>query len=553
MEFAYADLHEAVAAAHPSREALVWRGRSLTWAELTDRTRRFAGVLPAHGLGRRAERARRGPVGVGAGPRGAVPPQRQRVPRGDARRVQGPRRRRSTSTTATSPRSCATCCRRRRRAPSSTTRRFAADAGRGAARPAPSSGAPPGRRRLAATTCCPAPSSTRTRWPRAIRRARRRRLVARRPLHPLHRRHHRHAQGRAVAPGRHLRRRWAAASAGGDGPSSSRSPRRRPRAAAPALAARAAVHARRRALDAFSTLHAGRHGRDPGRRRPPRPGRRLAHRRSREQVNILLIVGDAFARPLRRRARAGTPTTCRPAARVCQRRRAAQRRAQGGAARAALPTLRDRRRARLVGDGRQQGHASSRPPRRTHRHLRPPAPARVVVDDDLTAVLAPGDDELGWLAQTGRVPLGYLGDAAKTARTFPVIDGVRYSVPGDRARLRADGVDRAARPRLGHDQLRRREDLRRGGRAGARAPPRRRTTSWSSGGPSERWGNEVVAVVQLRDGRRPSPTTSCSPRPPSTSPATSCRRRSCSSTTSSRSPAGKADYAGPRPLAGDEP
>ena len=37
------------------------------------------------------------------------------------------------------------------------------------------------------------------------------------------------------------------------------------------------------------------------------------------------------------------------------------------------------------------------------------------------------------------MPLGYLGDAEKTARTFPVIDGVRYSVPGDRARYLADG------------------------------------------------------------------------------------------------------------------
>ena len=55
MEFDYAGLHEAVAAAHPSREALVWRGRSFTWAELTDRTRRFAGVLAAHGIGRRAD------------------------------------------------------------------------------------------------------------------------------------------------------------------------------------------------------------------------------------------------------------------------------------------------------------------------------------------------------------------------------------------------------------------------------------------------------------------------------------------------------------------
>ena len=62
-----------------------------------------------------------------------------------------------------------------------------------------------------------------------------------------------------------------------------------------------------------------------------------------------------------------------------------------------------------------------------------------VVSEDLTRVLEPGHEELGWLAQTGRVPLGYLGDADKTARTFPAIDGVRYSVPGDRARVRDDG------------------------------------------------------------------------------------------------------------------
>ena len=47
---------------------------------------------------------------------------------------------------------------------------------------------------------------------------------------------------------------------------------------------------------------------------------------------------------------------------------------------------------------------------------------------------------MGWLGQVGRVPLGYLGDAAKTAKTFPVIDGIRYAVPGDRARVRADGT-----------------------------------------------------------------------------------------------------------------
>ena len=53
-----------------------------------------------------------------------------------------------------------------------------------------------------------------------------------------------------------------------------------------------------------------------------------------------------------------------------------------------------------------------------------------VLSEDLDRVLEPGHDEIGWLGQTGRVPLGYLGDADKTARTFPAIDGVRYSVPG---------------------------------------------------------------------------------------------------------------------------
>ena len=56
----------------------------------------------------------------------------------------------------------------------------------------------------------------------------------------------------------------------------------------------------------------------------------------------------------------------------------------------------------------------------------------------LTRVLVPGEQEGpagGWLAQRGPVPLGYLGDPEKTARTFPLIGGERFSVPGDRAEL----------------------------------------------------------------------------------------------------------------------
>src|SRR5699024_6608442 len=45
--------HEAIAAAIPDRECLVHRDRHLTWAEVNDRTRRFAAGLAERGVGRR--------------------------------------------------------------------------------------------------------------------------------------------------------------------------------------------------------------------------------------------------------------------------------------------------------------------------------------------------------------------------------------------------------------------------------------------------------------------------------------------------------------------
>ena len=104
--------------------------------------------------------------------------------------------------------------------------------------------------------------------------------------------------------------------------------------------------------------------------------------------------------------------------------------------------------------------------------------------------------------QRGRVPLGYLGDAAKTARTFPVIDGERFSVPGDRARLTADGIIEL----YGRDSV----TINSGGekifaeeveQAIAHHPDVYDVVV--AGRPSERWGQEVVAVVQLRDGAAP--------------------------------------------------
>src|SRR5438270_580244 len=64
--------------------------------------------------------------------------------------------------------------------------------------------------------------------------------------------------------------------------------------------------------------------------------------------------------------------------------------------------------------------------------------ARVLTDDgrDVEA----GSGEMGRVAVRGRCPVGYYKDPEKSARTFPVIDGERYSVPGDYATVEADGT-----------------------------------------------------------------------------------------------------------------
>jgi hypothetical protein len=78
-------------------------------------------------------------------------------------------------------------------------------------------------------------------------------------------------------------------------------------------------------------------------------------------------------------------------------------------------------------------------------------PGARVASEDLIALLQPGADTIGWLAQTGNIPLGYFGDPKKTARTFPVIDGVRYAgqpVSGTDRRTDAPGRDQRTDRRL---------------------------------------------------------------------------------------------------------
>ena len=62
-----------------------------------------------------------------------------------------------------------------------------------------------------------------------------------------------------------------------------------------------------------------------------------------------------------------------------------------------------------------------------------------VFTEDFREIL-PGSDEAGFVAKGGPIPLGYYKDKEKTAKTFPVIDGVRYSMPGDFCKVAADGT-----------------------------------------------------------------------------------------------------------------
>ncbi len=69
-----------------------------------------------------------------------------------------------------------------------------------------------------------------------------------------------------------------------------------------------------------------------------------------------------------------------------------------------------------------------------------PLPGREtkLFDENFTEI-PPGSDGVGIVARTGPLPLGYLGEDAKNAATFPVIGGERWLMTGDRARWTADG------------------------------------------------------------------------------------------------------------------
>jgi acyl-CoA synthetase (AMP-forming)/AMP-acid ligase II len=216
----------------------------------------------------------------------------------------------------------------------------------------------------------------------------------------------------------------------------------------------------------------------------------------REHVLGIPVVGDAMARPLVDAIEAGDYNLSSLMAVT-----------NGGAP--LSPTVRDRLLAALpnlmimdaVGASESGAQMTTIATKGTETQTATftPLADTAVVSLDFTRVLQPGEGD-GWLARQVYVPLGYLGDAEKTARTFPTIDGVRWSIPGDKARVLDDGRIEL----LGRDSV----TINSGGekifaeeveRAVASHPAVYDVTV--AGRPSERWGNEVVAIIQLAEGK----------------------------------------------------
>ena len=157
-------------------------------------------------------------------------------------------------------------------------------------------------------------------------------------------------------------------------------------------------------------------------------------------------------------------------------------------------------RVRIVGN-REHG-IRPQPLRQPNRHLHAARGRPGAVRGLHPLRRLPAKHEVGWAAREGRIPLGYFEDPDATRKTFPVVDGKRVVISGDRAALEADGTLRL----YGRDSL----VVNTGGEKVfveeveevLRAHPDI-ADALVVGRPSERWGDELVALVQPRDGGVP--------------------------------------------------
>ena len=216
----------------------------------------------------------------------------------------------------------------------------------------------------------------------------------------------------------------------------------------------------------------------------------------REKAQVMLIVGDAFARPLLDQLERQSYDLSSLFMIV-----------SGGAILTAA--LKDELLRRLPhvrimdalgsSESGAQGAQMSAPGAKASTGRFAMSAGNLVLSEDLGRVLEPGSPEQGWLARSGNVPLGYYKDPEKTAQTFPVVGGVRYAVPGDRAGVAADG----SLLLYGRDSV----TINSGGEKIFAEEVEHALKHHSSvydavvvGTASPRWGQQVTALVRLRPG-----------------------------------------------------
>jgi 3-oxocholest-4-en-26-oate---CoA ligase len=220
---------------------------------------------------------------------------------------------------------------------------------------------------------------------------------------------------------------------------------------------------------------------------------------AREQVNFLVIVGDAFARPLAEALDQLEESTDVSGCSVIL---------SGGAI--LSPTVKQRLAEKLPGsliiDGYGSSESGGQGQSVTVAGSEVSSVPRFSVNEETTVL----DEHLhvapvgvvGKLARRGRIPIGYYKDPDKTAATFPIVDGVRWSVPGDHARIEDDGTITL----LGRGSV----SINTGGE---KVYPEEVEAALKGhpdvfdavvvGVPDERWGERVVALVEPRPDADP--------------------------------------------------
>ncbi len=215
----------------------------------------------------------------------------------------------------------------------------------------------------------------------------------------------------------------------------------------------------------------------------------------RRKVNVLVIIGDAMARPLIEAYRAGGYDSSSLVA-------------ISSSAALFSPVVKDACAATLPSvviteaiGSTETGFAGlsfvTAGARQRGGPTVTPGPDTIVLDDEGGRA---GPGQVGRLARGGHVPLGYHKDPVKTAALFAEVDGKRYAVPGDLARVEADGTVTL----LGRGNT----CVNSGGEKvfpeeveGALKSHADVFDALVIGVPDERLGQRVAALVQLREGR----------------------------------------------------